>query len=323
MSTTDVETILERRRLSRRLTFWRVLAVLAAALALIAVVWQLAGGPGGGLSAGKHIARITISGLILEDRKMTDLLKEVGEASNVAGVLLSVDSPGGTTTGGEALYEAIADLATKKPVAAVCGTMATSAAYMISLASDHIVTRGNTITGSVGVIFQFPEVSGALGKLGITMYEIKSGPLKANPSMFQPLDEAGRALAEEMVKESQVWFLGLVTKRRGITAASVPGLEAGRIYSGRQALQHRLIDAIGGEAEAIDWMVEKRNVAKGLQVIDWKPKQEGALAWLGGPGSLAERLLGAGGAGALGELVPAAWRDRLELDGLLSIWQAP
>ena len=112
------------------------------------------------------------------------------------------------------------------------GTVAASAAYIAGLATDHIVARGNTITGSVGVIFQWPEVSQLLDKLGVKMNEIKSGPLKANPSPFQPVDEAGKAAAEQMVAESQRWFVGLVASRRGIDTASVAGLEQGRVYSG-------------------------------------------------------------------------------------------
>ena len=141
--------------------------------------------------------------MITEDRDQLKLLKKLGENKQVAGVILFINSPGGTTTGGEALFEAIRELAKAKPVVAQFGTVATSAAYIAGLATDHIVARGNTITGSVGVIFQWAEVSQLLDKLGVKMNEIKSGPLKANPSPFQPLDEAGKAVAEQMVAESQ------------------------------------------------------------------------------------------------------------------------
>ena len=99
------------------------------------------------------------------------------------------------------------------------GTVATSAAYIAGLATDHMVARGNTITGSVGVIFQWAEVTQLLDKLGVKMNEIKSGPLKANPSPFQPMDEAGKALAEQMVAESQALVRGPGGRR---VAASTP-----------------------------------------------------------------------------------------------------
>lgn len=321
MAESDVETVLEQRRLRRRVSRWRIAAIALGVLALMAL--GVSGtGSGPGFGRGAHIARIDIAGMITEDRKQLELLKKVEDASNVQAVLLSINSPGGTTTGGEALYEAIEKLAKKKPVVAVQGTIATSAAYMISLAADRIVARGNTITGSVGVIFQFPEVSEALQKLGVKMHEIKSGELKANPSPFQPLDEPGRRLAEGMVKESQAWFVSLVASRRKIATAAVPGLEAGSIYSGRQALQHKLIDQIGGEADAVAWLESEKKIAAGLPIVEWKPESDAPLSWLTGAGSLAGRLLGSP-AKELGRLLGLdGVIDRLQLDGLVSVWQA-
>ena len=153
-------------------------------------------------------------GIITEDRDKLKLLKQLAESKQVAAVILFINSPGGTTTGGEAIFEAIRELAKAKPVVAQMGTVATSAAYIAGLATDHMVARGNTITGSVGVIFQWAEVSQLLDKLGVKMNEIKSGPLKANPSPFQPVDEAGKALAEQMVAE----FEALVRGPRGHAA---------------------------------------------------------------------------------------------------------
>lgn len=320
MSVSEVETVLEQRRLRRRVSRWRIAAIVLGMLAL-AVLSLSGGNSGSGFGRGAQIARIDIQGMITDDRKQIELLKKVEEASNVSAVLLAINSPGGTTTGGEALYEAISNLAKKKPVVAVQGTIATSAAYMISLASDRIVARGNTITGSVGVIFQFPEVSEALQKLGVKMHEIKSGELKANPSPFQPLDEPGRRLAEGMVKESQVWFLSLVGSRRKIDTARVPGLEAGSIFSGRQALQHKLVDQIGGEADAIAWLETEKKIPAKLPVVLWKPEAEEPLAWLTGSSSLADWLLGSSAAEVRKWLGIDGIVERLRLDGLVSVWQ--
>ncbi len=185
---------------------------------------------GAGLAEGRQIARVSLEGIITENRDQLRLLKRVADNKQVVAVILYINSPGGTTTGGEALFEAIREVAKVKPVVAQLGTVATSAAYIAGLATDHMVAHGNTITGSVGVIFQWAEVSQLLDKLGVKMNEIKSGPLKANPSPFQPVDEAGKAAAEQMVAESQRWFVGLVATRRGIDTASVAGLEQGRVY---------------------------------------------------------------------------------------------
>ena len=218
--------------------------------------------------------------MITENRDQIKLLREVAKDKSVEAVLLFINSPGGTTTGGEALFEAIRGVAAKKPVVAQFGTVATSAAYIAGLATDRIVARGNTITGSVGVIFQWADVSELLGKLGVKMNEVKSGPLKANPSPFQPADEAGRQTAQQMVAESMRWFVDLVASRRGINTADVPGLREGRVFSGREALEYKLVDQIGGEREAQAWLEEKRGVSKGLKIVDWKPKRDDDWSWI-------------------------------------------
>ena len=318
--TFETETVLDRRNLRRRLSRWRGLAVLAGVLAFGVLAFSSAERTG--LTEGRQIARVSIQGIITEDRDQLKMFKKLGEDKRVAGIILFVNSPGGTTTGGEALFEAIRNVAKTKPVVAQFGTVAASAAYIVGLATDQIVARGNTITGSVGVIFQWAEVSQLMDKLGVKMNEIKSGPLKANPSPFQPMDEVGKAVAEQMVAESQRWFLGLVSSRRGINTASVSGLEQGRVYSGREALSYKLIDQIGGEAEVVQWLEQQRNVPKGLKIVDWKPERESD--W--GLGRLStEGLAHIVGDSAAGFLVRIFGNGqalaRLQLDGLVSLWQ--
>jgi protease IV len=312
----EAETVIERRRLRRRLTAWRVAAIVLAVfvIALVMAGDQRLSGPGSFLP---HIARVSVSGLITDDQKMLELLDKVGKSSQVRAVILDINSPGGTTTGGEAMYDAIRRLAAKKPVVAVCGTLATSAAYIVALATDRIFVYGNTITGSVGVIFQWADVSELMKTLGVKVEEVKSGPLKAVPNPFEPTDEKGRALAAEMVQEAKVWFVDLVGKRRNIEPASVPGLTDGRVYSGRQALALKLVDEIGDERTAKKWLQEKRDLTPGLSVVEWKPKAEsgGILSWLFG--SIASSLgVSAGNFVSLFGQVS----EGLRLDGLVSLW---
>ena len=312
----EAETVIERRRLRRRLTLWRLLAVVLAVLfiALLATGNQRFAGSGSFLP---HIARVSVSGIITDDQKMIELLDKVGKSTQVRAVILDINSPGGTTTGGEAMYDAIRQLAEKKPVVAVCGTLATSAAYIVALATDRIFVYGNTITGSVGVIFQWADVSELMKTLGVKVEEIKSGPLKAVPNPFQPADEKARAVGEEMVQEAKVWFVDLVAKRRKIEPASVPGLTDGRIYSGRQAVELKLVDEIGDEKDAKRWLQKERAVTPGLSVVEWKPKTEsgGALSWLfGSIGSLLG-ISAANFASLFGQV-----SEGLRLDGLVSLW---
>jgi protease-4 len=261
-----------------------------------------------------------VEGIITEDREQLRLLKKIAEAKHVAAVILVVNSPGGTTAGGEALFEALRELAKTKPVVAQFGTIATSAAYIAGLATDRIVARGNTITGSVGVIFQWAEFSGLMDKIGVRVNEIKSGPLKANPSPFQPLDDAGRATTEEMVAESFRWFVGLVRTRRGIDTKSVAGLEQGRVFSGRDALTHKLVDQIGGEPEVLKYLEEQRSVPQGLKVVDWKVSRDSDWGWLRFATQALARMIGIPAAGDLARLISDDRLASLRLDGLLSIW---
>ena len=317
--TLETEALLDRRRLRRSLSLWRVLAIVGGALALGALAVSQSG-ERGAFSEKKQIARIAIEGMITENRDQLRLLDRVARAKNVDAVILYINSPGGTTAGGEALYEAIRAVSAKKPVVAQFGTLATSAAYICGLATDQIFARGNTITGSVGVIFQWAEVSELLGKLGVKMNEVKSGPLKAVPSPFSPLDQAGRDTTERMVRESMSWFRGLVADRRKLDTATVPGLEQGRVFSGREALSLKLVDQIGGETEVHRWLETDRKIQTGLKIVDWKPKAEDSWGVLGMLGRAAAIMFG---------LNPDQVRllnddprlSALLLDGLLSVWQ--
>jgi protease-4 len=312
----DAVSVTDRRRLKRRLTAWRIAAVLFAVLFLGAT---LLGDKNFAASAGllPHIARITVSGIITDDRKTIELLDKVGRSSQVKAVILDINSPGGTTTGGEAMYDAIRRLAEKKPVVAVCGTLATSAAYIVALATDRIFVYGNTITGSVGVLFQWADVTELLHTLGVKVEEVKSGPLKAVPSPFEPADEKTLALSQEMVQEAKTWFVNLVAERRKIDPAGVPGLTDGRIYSGRQAVDLKLVDQIGDERDAKTWLSKERNISSSLKIVDWKPQEEssGVFGWLihstaSFAGISTEKI-----AALLGQITAT-----LKLDGLVSVW---
>ena len=312
----EAETVIERRCLRRRLTAWRLAAVV---LAVFVIALIMAGDQrlAGTASFLPHIARVSVSGLITDDQKMLELLDKVGKSSQVRAVILDINSPGGTTTGGEAMYDAIRRLAAKKPVVAVCGTLATSAAYIVALATDRIFVYGNTITGSVGVIFQWADVSELMRTLGVKVEEVKSGPLKAVPNPFEPTDEKGRALAAEMVQEAKVWFVDLVGKRRNLEPGAVPGLTDGRVYSGRQALALKLVDEIGDERAAKRWLQKERDVTPGLSVVEWKPKSEsgGIWGWLFGSIASSFGIAADNFVSLFGQV-----SEGLRLDGLVSLW---
>ena len=313
----EIEAVLDRRRLKRSATLWRTMAIGVGALALGAAAVGFSGA--GAFNQPQQIARVTIEGMITEDRPQLRMLKQIADAKHVSGMILVVNSPGGTTTGGEALYEALRKVSEKKPIVAQFGTVAASAGYIVGLGTDHIVARGNTITGSIGVIMQWPEVTELLAKIGVKMNEVKSGPLKASPSPFQPMDEGARKVTEQMILESQQWFLDLVKTRRGVVTAAIPGLEDGRVFSGREAVKYKLADEIGGEAEAVRWLEQERKIDKGLRIIDWRPRRQ--AGWGLSPfAQAAEGGITAAVRGALRTVLEETGLSTIRLDGLVSVW---
>lgn len=303
----EAELIVDRRRLKRKLTLWRILAVLLALAAVGALLWQA-----GGRKLEHHVARISIEGMITGDQRTLDLLKEVRDAEQVKGVILRIDSPGGTTAGSEAIYDAVREISQKKPVVAVMDTVAASGGYITAIAADHIVARGNTITGSIGVIFSFPEISKLLDTIGVKMEELKSGDLKAEPSPYKPVSEKARAVSMEMVQDGYQWFTGLVAERRGLPLPRVKELSDGRVYTGRQALAVKLIDELGGEEKAVAWLETEKKLTAGLPLVDWAPPSVTDTTGLGFAAGPLLRLLGFEG---LENAVA-----RAKLDGLLVLW---
>jgi protease-4 len=316
------DQIVDRRRMRRKLSFWRVTGFIALILLIVAGAVVFSGRDAFPLIATPQIARISISGFITDDRAQTQLIEKLAETDAVSGVVVAIDSTGGATTGGESLYVALRKLAAAKPTVATVGTFGASAAYMAAIATDHIVARRTSITGSIGVIFQYPEVSELLEKLGVAVEDIKSAPLKAEPSPFKPTSEEARRVIAGIVKDSFDWFVDIVAERRGMLRGEAVALADGRIYTGQQALGAKLIDEIGGEDEAVAWLATQ-GVDDKLPVKDWKPRRDtgvfsytdAALLWI------AKRM------GLSPDLVPGGLIERflpesLKLDGLLSVWQA-
>ncbi|CAA9335341.1 MAG: Signal peptide peptidase A (SppA), a serine protease [uncultured Microvirga sp.] len=313
----DPEMLADRRRLRRKLTFWRVLGVLGAIAAVVALGVATAGPPSLTRS-GAQIARISVDGFIAGDQRMTELFKQVGEARSVSGVVISINSPGGTTTGAEELYRGIRQLAGKKPLVAFVDGTAASGGYITAIAADHIVARETSLVGSIGVLFQYPDLSKLLDLVGVQVQEIKSAPLKAEPSPFHPTSPEARAALQAVVNDTYDWFKRMVADRRKLSDAELGEVSSGRIFSGRQGIGLKLVDALGGEREAVAWLERERGVNAELPVRDWKPRGNTdfdlwtAMAFgadLVGLGDTAGALRRASSAARLGSL-----------DGLLAVW---
>lgn len=313
----DVDAILDRRALRRRLAFWRIGAIAAVGLVIVTAALSFAGPRGESRHGprGPHIAKVQVSGVIFGNEKRQKLLADLAK-SDAKGVLLEIDSPGGGVTASEDLYEAIRLVAKDRPVVAVVKTLAASGGYVAAIAADHIVARKTSITGSIGVLAQYPNFTEFLKTVGVQVETVKSSPLKAAPSGVEPTSPEARKALEALILDSYAWFKGIVGERRGLEGAALAGVSDGRVFTGRQAMELKLVDEIGGEAEAIAWLKTK-GVDVELPVKEWKPRDSGLKAF--GLGSLAASIADAFGLHAIADNLRRTG-ETLVLDGVLAIW---
>jgi protease-4 len=314
------DLLADRRVLTRKLAFWR-----AAAIG-VALLGALAGGiyaarRGTGADGLAQVARIKVAGLITGDEDTVKLIRAVAAADRVKAALVTIESPGGTTAGSERLYKELRKLAAKKPVVAMVGTMAASGGYIAALAADQIVAQETSIVGSIGVIYQNPNLARTLDMLGVKVEEIKSSPLKASPNPYSPTSEEARAAMQAMIADSFEWFKGLVRERRKLDDAALAAVADGRIFTGRQGVALKLVDRLGDETEARAWLAQAKSVPATLPARDWKPPRS-ALERIGLVAAGAAALDAAGWSGAAA-LLRSDGLAAAKLDGLVSVWQGP
>lgn len=306
----DADLLTDRRRLKRRLSFWRVLAIVAVlgVIGLATGGGQRIGVERIGMEAaagGAHVARLAISGTIGEQRRELQALERARRDDTVRALILAIDSPGGGMAGGEALHAAIARFAETKPVVATMGGVAASAGYMIAMPAHRVLARESTLTGSIGVILQSVNVSDLLERLGIRPEVIASGPLKDQPSPFRPLSVEGRASLERLIADLHGQFIRMVAAGRHMEEARVRELADGRVFSGREAVELGLVDAIGGEREARAWLAAERDVPESLPLRTIETRGR------------AERLF----ADASGWMMKTLFSEWLGVDAPRAVWQ--
>ena len=297
--TLEPDFLLDRRRLKRRLALWRVLAIVSLVVAVLVGYARF-----NGELLRDHVVRYGIEGIILDDADTMAALEEIADNSRIKALIVHIDSPGGSFVGGEQLYYALRKVAENKPVVAVMGTVAASAGYMAAIASDRIFARHGTITGSIGVMMQTTDITGLLDNLGISAEAIKSAPLKAAPSPLEPLTDEARAASQAIIDDMHGLFMEMVSERRGFDMSATLALADGRVFTGRQAVANGLIDAIGSESAARDWLASQRDVPRSLPVFDMSVDHDNR-DWLASARDFSQKMM-----------LP----ERLTLDGLISLW---
>ncbi|MEM7745455.1 MAG: signal peptide peptidase SppA [Pseudomonadota bacterium] len=272
------DQIIERRKARRKLAFWRILAIVAVVVAVIALL------PKPDLATSDSVARVSIDGIILDDPKRDRAIRALADDDTVKAVIVRVNSPGGTVSASETLYLALRHVADEKPVVAVMSEYAASGGYIAAISADHILARGNTLTGSIGVVAEVPNIAGLMEMLGVEVTRIKSAPLKAEPAITAPPSPEALLAQEALINDMFVWFRDLVAERRELSGSALAGVIDGRAFTGRQALDRGLIDALGGEDAARTWLADEREIDAGTPIRDvsWKdPDTPWPLALIG------------------------------------------
>jgi protease-4 len=299
----NADTLLDRIRLKQQLRRWQIVAILALVAALL-VFFEKAThfSP----IKSDYIARITVDDEISDDRNLTKLIETTEDDPHARAVLVWLDTPGGSAVGGQQFYLDLIKLSKVKPVVAVMRTMATSAGYLAALGADHIVAREGTITGSIGVLMESFEVTDLAEKIGVKPILLKSGPYKASPNPLEKYTPDQDRVLQTVIKDFFNWFVDIVAARRHLPREKVVELADGRIYTGRQALQANLIDQLGGDEEAVEWLEKTKKIPADLDIKDVKIEKD-TLSIYDVISQIANGKISA--------------RALQKLDGLMAIWQ--
>jgi protease-4 len=318
----DADAIVDRRRMRRKLTFWRVSARLIALLALVGLAAAFV--PGSRLVApGAYIARIKVQGLIRGNQDRVAAIERLAK-SRARAVIVHIDSPGGTTAGSEQLYDSLRALQANKPMVVVVDGLAASGAYIAAISAEHIIAQDTSLVGSIGVLFQYPNFTDVLKTIGIKVEEIKSSPLKAAPNGFEPTSPEARAAIAAIVTDSYAWFKDLVKDRRQMSDAQLAAVADGRVFTGRQGVGLKLVDSLGNEKTALAWLEKEKKVPASTPVRDYSLEPRfSELSFL----HVAAWTFEAVGLNAIAHRIEA-WGavqaiERLNLDGLLALWHPP
>lgn len=301
--------LIERKNSKSQLRKWKYLVVFLAIIIITLISFKKSHFLSiEKVASDSYIASILIEDIIFEDAKRDRRLEKIINNESIKALIVNINSPGGTVVGSEKIYNILRKISAKKPVVAIMGTLAASGGYLISLGADYIIAHNGSITGSIGVIFQTAEVTELAEKIGIKFNSFKSGELKAAPNPTEKVTEAVRIAVMSNIQDTYEYFVELVAKRRSFSIEEATKLADGRIYSGRQALRLKLVDAIGDQDDAVKWLHEVKKIDAQLTVkeIILKPKPK-----------LLEILFG-----DLDNLLPSFMQNKLHgLSAVLKLWQ--
>ena len=218
------------------------------------------------------IAKLSIDGVIYERNDIIEKIDKLDEDMSVQGLLLIVNSPGGTFVSSKEIFDSIKNIGKRIPTAVYMKEMSTSGGYLVSLGAEKIFSNQGTITGSIGVILQTADMSELLKKIGVNPIIIKSGELKSVPNPLEKINQNQIQYVEEIISLMQKEFLNILKYTRDISPEVINLVSDGRILTGSQAKNMNLIDEIGSERDAIFWLKKRGNLDDDVPVVDISSK---------------------------------------------------
>lgn len=288
------DRLIENLKLKKSLFLWRTLAALILIAALLLFSYLQYGGKFTASNSpyinSPYIGRLSINGFIGDNIERDNKIRALKNDKNIKALILRVNSPGGSIVGSESLYKALSDLGSAKPIVVVMESLAASGGYMISLVANYIIAHTGTITGSVGVIMQTPDISKLAEKIGVKMDIIRSGDLKGEPSMFTGMTKEARTTLQDSLNTAFDFFLSLVLKHRNISDPEIiKNISTGKIFVGAEALKSSLVDQIGDEQDAVDWL-KGQNISAPVKDVNLFPTKSRWMIWANRDNSAASAI---------------------------------
>lgn len=252
---------LKRQELKKQRNKWRWIAAL---LLVIILAPKLSTPP---IAKDPYIARIWLDTIIFDEQIRLDQLAVLKKDPKVKAVLMHIDTPGGGVTASEKIYYALKALATTKPLVCVMNSIAASGGYMAALPCAHIIAHNSTLTGSIGELIEVPNFYNLSNTIGIEFNTVRSGRFKATPSAYEPKDSASLAILQNVVNQGRDFFIKLVLEHRPVPKNLQNTVFDGRILSSQEALEAKLIDELGTEQTALEWLKDQHQIE--LKTVDY------------------------------------------------------
>lgn len=234
---------------------WLILVIgvfflLAATFSIVAVTALL--GEGTDLSVSSGVGLVEVKGLIIDPQETVKQLHDFGKDDKVKAVVLRIDSPGGVVGPSQEISVAVKKLKTKKPVVVSMGSVAASGGYYVAAPATMIYANPGTITGSIGVLMKFSNLEGLMGKVGMKAFTLKTGKFKDVGSPARTMSAEEKAMLQSVIDSTHSQFVRTVAEGRRLPVEKVRGIADGRIFSGEQAMEIKLVDKLGTMQDAVE-----------------------------------------------------------------------